>query len=459
MSAFACLVVPYFSAAAVERVEPALRERPLAVISGVSPMGRVLDANDAARALGVHPPMTEAEARARCPEVSLRALSEDVVRAARHALLDAALAVSPRVEDAAAGIVHVDTGGLERLIGDATAVGRRLLRDARRVGFTATVGLAETRAVARVAARLGPALTVVAPGRERATLADGAIALLEPDAATAATLERWGVRTLGQLAALPRAGVSARLGAAGLRLHDLASGHDRAPFRAWSPPPFYQEARALEWEIATLEALRPVLLLVLERLAERLTVSHLAADVLDADFTLASGEHHHRRIPLAHPMADAKAMLALTLLDIEAHPPGAGITAVAITAQAVRAAAGPSGLWEPRLPAARDLATVLTRLTALVGAPAVGAPVIIDSHHPDAVALTRFDAGIADHAGAARRRRTTAEQAEQGEAVGPDGRAGRVSPRKPAYRRRAVFTATPARSSGPVPGKACRGRH
>jgi len=393
MSAFACLVVPYFAAAALERVEPALRERPLAVIGGTSPMGRVLDANDAARAFGVHSAMTEAEARARCPEVALRGLCDEVATAARHALLDAALAVSPRVEDAAAGMVHVDTSGLERLIGDAAAVGRRLLREARHVGFTATVGLAESRAAARVAARLGPALTVVAPGRERATLADASIALLKPDVVTTATLERWGVRTLGQLAALPRAGVSARLGAEGLRLHDLACGHDREPFHAWTPPAFYQEARGLEWEIATIEGLRPVLLVVIERLAARLIVSHLAADALDIDLTLASGEHHHRRIPLAHPIADAKAMLDLALLDIEAHPPGAGITALAVTAQAVRAMPGQSGLWEPRLPASRDLATVLTRLTALVGAPSVGAPVVIDSHHPDAVTLTRFDAG------------------------------------------------------------------
>src|SRR5437763_8066691 len=150
VSAFACLVVPSFLAAAVERVEPALRERPLAVVTGTAPATRVVEVNAAARVLGVYPPMTEAEARTRCPELVSRACADEVRAAAHHALLDAALAVSPRVEDAAPGVVHVDTSGLERLIGDAMAVGRRLVREARAVGFTATVGLAESRAAARI---------------------------------------------------------------------------------------------------------------------------------------------------------------------------------------------------------------------------------------------------------------------------------------------------------------------
>ena len=391
VSAFACVVVPYFAAAAVERVEPGLRERPLAVVSGAPPATRVVDANDAARACGVHSVMTEADARTRCPALVSRTLAEDVGAAARHALLDAGLAVSPRVEDAGPGVVHVDTTGLERLVGDATAVGRRLLRETRAVGFTATVGLAESRAAARVAARLGPAITVVEPGRERETLAAAPLALLEPDAATTATLVRWGVRTLGALAALPRDGLAARLGAPGLRLHDLACGLDREPFRAYAPPPFYQEAQGVEWEIDTLDALATVLMLALDRLCARLAVSHLAADVLDVDLGLASGERHHRRVVLAHPLADAGAMLTLTRLDLEAHPPPAAVTAVAVTAHPVRALPGQNGLWTPTMPALRELATILTRLAALVGPAAVGAPTLIDSNRPDPIALTRFN--------------------------------------------------------------------
>jgi len=393
MSAFACVVVPYFLAAAVERVEPGLRERPLIVVTGTAPATRVVEVNAPARVLGVYPPMTEAEARARCPELTSRTCADEVAAAACHALLDAALAVSPRIEDAGPGVVHVDASGLEKLIGDATAVGRRLVREARAVGFTVTVGLAESRAAARVAARLGRAVTVIDAGREREMLAGASVALLELDAETAATLARWGVRTLGELAALPRDGLVARLGATGLRLHDLACGLDREPFHAYTPPPFYQEAQGVDWEIDTLDALAAMLTPVLERLCARLAAGHLAADVLDVDLRLVSGEHHQRRVPLAHPLGDARAMWTLVRLDLEAHPPTAAVVGVAVTAQPVRVVAGQGGLWQPTMPAIRDLATVLTRLAALVGPASVGAPQLVDSHRPDAVTLTRFDPG------------------------------------------------------------------
>jgi protein ImuB len=391
MTAFACLVVPCFAAAAVERTEPALRERPLAVITGASPAARVVEANAVARAAGVMPRLTETEARARRPDLVARALPDEVRTAARHALLDAALAVSPRVEDAGEGVVDVDTTGLERLVGDATAVGRRLVREARAVGFVATVGLAQSRAAAGVAARLGPTITVVKPGHERETLAHAPLALLDPDPVAAATLARWGVRTLGELAALPRDGLSARLGATGIRLHDRACGIDREPFRPYAPPAFYQETQALEWEIDTLGAFAPVLDMVLERLSVRLGAGHLAADVLDVDLRLASGERHHRRVRLAHPSLDAKAMRLLILLDLEAHAPAAAVTSVTITAHPVRTVPGQGGLWQPTMPAIRELAAVLTRLASLVGPGAVGSPVLLDSHRPDAVAMARFD--------------------------------------------------------------------
>jgi protein ImuB len=70
--------------------------------------------------------------------------------------------------------------------------------------------------------------------------------------------------------------------------------------------------------------------------------------------------------------------------ELEAHPPQGPVNAVAVQASAVprHAVAGELGRAAP--PAQRDLATVLVRLIALVGADAVGAVALADSHHPDA---------------------------------------------------------------------------
>jgi protein ImuB len=382
--------VPWFVAAAVERCEPALRERPLAVLAGTPPTARVVEANAAARAHGVRPGLTEAEAGARCRALVRRAVSDEVVASARHALLEACLAVSPRVEDTDGGVVVVDVAGLERLIGPAAAVAQALRRRAHGVGLPARVGVAGTRAAARVAAGLADPVAIVAPGEEPGALARVPLAALAVPEDVAAAFARWGVTTLGEVGRLPRAGLASRLGPAGLAVHDLALGIDRTPFRAWAPAPFWEEAQGLDWEIDTLGALAVPLRAVLERLAARLEASQRWADALTLRLALAPGGHHPRTVPLAAPMGEAGPMLTLLLLDLEAHPPPAPVTGVAVSARAVPRRALPGGLWHRSPPALRDLAAVLARLASLVGAANVGAPVVLDSHRPDAVTLAPF---------------------------------------------------------------------
>jgi protein ImuB len=212
------------------------------------------------------------------------------------------------------------------------------------------------------------------------------------------------VRTVGELAALPREGVTARLGPAGLRAHDLALGLDRDPFRPWTPPPFWEEAQGLEWEIDSLGVLAGVLETVLERLCRRLAAASLVADSLEIRLGLASGGHHARDVSLAYPMSEVKPMLTLVVLDLEAHPPPAAVTRVAISAHPIRTQAGQGGLWQPPAPAPRDLVTVLARLAALVGADNLGSPVLVDSHRADAFTMLAFsppsDAALSDRRGA-----------------------------------------------------------
>lgn len=390
MSRFACVRVEHFAAAAVERAEPAVREHPLAVVAGAPPAGRVIEANWAARERGVEPGLAEAEAGARCPGLVRRPLCEEAVASARHALLEACLGVSPRVEDAGAGLVHVDVVGLGRLLGPDAAVGQCLVSHARAVGLEARVGIAGSRAWARVAARVGARVNVVPPGGERAALGPVALAELELPATLAQTLARWGVATLGALAALPRDGLAARLGVPGLVAHDRACGHDRAPFRAYAPPPFWEEAQGIEWELDSLPALAAVLGRVLERLAARLAAAHLWADALDVRLALASGGHHARSVALAAPMDEVPPMLTLLALDLEAHPPRAPVVGVAVSARVVPRRAVAAGLWQRSVPTVRDLGAVLARLAALVGHANVGAAVPSDSHRPDAHTLVPF---------------------------------------------------------------------
>src|SRR5947208_15245266 len=143
----------------------------MAVVTGAGPAPRVVEANAAARERGIRAGMPEAEAVARCPELIRRPTSPACVDAARRALLDACYGVSPRIEDVAPGLVHIDVAGLGRLVGDEGAIVERLSRAGRAVGLPARVGVAGTRTAARIAARAG--LASVAAGGE--ALALGAV--------------------------------------------------------------------------------------------------------------------------------------------------------------------------------------------------------------------------------------------------------------------------------------------
>ncbi len=387
----ACLWVPFFVAAATERGEPALAERPLAVVRGAPPTTRVVEANAAAREAGVGPDMTESEARTRCPDLVSRALGQEGVVSAQHALLEAALAVSPRVEDAAPGLVYVDVAGLGRLFGDDAAVAERLVRQARAVGLPARVGVAASRAVAAIAVRTaGGRVVVVPPGAERAALATAPLAVLDLPTGMAATLARWGVQTLGELAALPRAGLGERLGQPGLRVHDLALGHDPDPFTPYVPPAFWEEVQDLDWELEDLEMLGAVLDRMLERLTARLGAAHVWADTLNLQLRLTTGERHERTLALAQPTCERAALMALVRGELAARPPGAAVAAVAVSARTVRVPPGQGRLGQPPAPRQRDLAALAARLTELVGPDNFGSPRLVDSHHPDAVALVPF---------------------------------------------------------------------
>ncbi len=410
---FACVLVPWFAAAAEERCDPSLSEHPMVVVTAratpdpASPsrgrvkservksparpvVARVLEANAGAREAGVRPGMTETEARARCPALVARPWSDERVNAARLAMLDAALAVSPRVEDVAPGVVHVDVTGLGRLIGDDDAVARRLVRETHAVGLHPAVGVAATRTAAGVAARLGRRTVVIPPGGERAALATVTVVALELPARIADTLSRWGVRTLGDLARLPRDGVAARLGEAGLAAHDAAIGLDTAPFRPYLPPPFWEEAQSLDWEIDALDALLRIIEGVLARLTARLAAVHVLAGELELYLDLVSGGRHARMLTLAHPLGDVPPMLTLIRLDLERHPPSAAVTRVALSAHPVRPRVVQPRLGEPISPSVRDLAAVLTRLAAVAGPDAVGSPRSVDTHRPDAFTLVPF---------------------------------------------------------------------
>src|SRR5437667_3422961 len=136
---------------------------------------------------------------------------------------------SPRYESRG-DLVVIDVRGLDRLFGAPRAIGEELRRDAADRGLRVHVAVAGTQIAAMILAISRPGVVVIEPGGEAAAIAGVSIDLFRKiynSADTAcAVFNRWGWKTLGDIAALPADRLSSRLGQPGLVWHAIACGRD-----------------------------------------------------------------------------------------------------------------------------------------------------------------------------------------------------------------------------------------
>ncbi len=301
-------------------------------------------------------------------------------------LVDMALTVSPRVEDAASGLLIVDLAGLPDPHGSAS----QLAHGAEKLGLPANVGVSANRFVAIAAARTQPGVTHIFPGQEAGFLSVLPVDTLPLDPREQEVFARWGLRTVGDLARLPEDSLVARFGTRGAQLSQLAHGRENAVMNPYEPPPALQETSDLDWQIVELEPLAFLLTGLLERLCLKLQGHNLAAAEIRVALKLADGSRYERAVAMSHPLADPRTLLTLLRIDLAAHPPGDAIEGVTLAAQPAPRRLTQFSLFDPALPSPEKLAVTLARLTHLVGPGRVGAPVVPDTHRPGAFAVEVF---------------------------------------------------------------------
>ena len=406
MPRIACLWVPDLPLCAALRAEPQLAQAPLAVVQSGHDLGgraHVLGATPAAE--GVEPGQTLAEARALCPGIQVRQASPERERAAAQAAVEAAASVSPRFEEVAPGLVHLDADGLSRLFGDDRGVARALVVAAERVGLRAAVGLASGKSVALLAARAaapdlgfevtrngpgGGAFRVVALDEQAAFLA--ALPLLAVDLSDELqqTLRRFGLHTLGDVSRLPPGPLSARLGPEGAVLWRLGRGEDAARLAPRPAPERFEEGEELEWDAQSIEPLLFVWKALLDRLAQRLGARGLMARALSLRMRLADASWDERVVDLAAPAREVGPLLQLLRLAVEGRPPASGVTAVRLCVLPTAEVLDQLPLFGPRSASPTQLAAAVARLSALVGPERVGQPVAKDTWAPFAADVRPF---------------------------------------------------------------------
>jgi protein ImuB len=320
--------------------------------------------------------------------------------------------------------VTIDVSGLTRLLGPARTIGEEMRREAAARGVRAHVAIAGTQTAAVLIALARPGLTVIAKGEEASALASLPLALLEKyevrsqkseeDAFRTSdfvlrTSQRWGLKTLGELAALPSADLVSRLGGPARAWQAMARGEDRWPLVPMLEEERFEASLDLEWPISDLEPLSFVLTRLLEPLSTRLERRDRGAAVLHVLLRLVTRDTTARRLELPTPMRDVRALRTLALLDLEAHPAEAAIDRVTIVIDPTPGRVVQHTLYTRAQPTPEQLSTLLARLGALMGQDRFGVPVAVDTDRPGAFAMAPF---ATDHEGRNRR-----DRKERGEHV------------------------------------------
>jgi protein ImuB len=314
-----CVLLPRFQLTVAAGNRSGLLERPAALAPEPGREQQVGEVSPAAEAYGIHPGMRLGEALARCPVLALVAPDPAGVVEAWEVVLSRLEGIGAGVESERPGFASFDARGLRRLHGGLDGVLTATRRALRSVGAgtvaPARIGAGPNRFCAlAAAARARPRRPVVVTGDARDYLSSLPVSLLrarEETAALPVALERLGVTTLGELAALPRPAIADRFGAVGILAHDLACGRDRPPVPR---PPAERVVESLELpEAASGPQLEQALGLLIDRLLVRPERRGRTLRAVTLSASLVEGGTWRERVTFREALADPRRMrLVLT---------------------------------------------------------------------------------------------------------------------------------------------------
>jgi DNA polymerase-4 len=286
----------FFASVEVRR-RPELLGKPV-IVGGGGNRAVVTSATYEARAYGVHSAMPVLRARRLCPDAVVVRPDMASYRDASADVMEIFRSITPLVEPISLDEAFLDVTGVRRTLGGPEQVAELLrARVADELALTVSVGVGPSKFVAKLAsARCKPdGVLIVPPARVIAFLHPLPVsALWGVGEATAETLSRLGLHTVGDLAATPTATLVRALGqAAGTHLSQLARGIDARPVVPHEPEKSVSGEHTFDTDVDDPEVVRRELLRLSERVAARLRGAEVRARTLSikvryADFRTVS---------------------------------------------------------------------------------------------------------------------------------------------------------------------------
>ncbi len=402
---YAAIHIPEFPVVAWLRADAAVGAHTLAVIEGVAPLQRVVSTNQAAISQGVLRGMSKVQAEAtgpllcrnRCIAEETKTF-EDVVEIAER--------FSPRIEVLAGPHNHyahgqalavsllIDRSGTETLFGSAQQYAQRIMLQLEAASIPCSVATSHNAEAALLLSRCRAGVTCVEADELARKLAPLPISSLGCDDTTATVFRRWGVRTLGELAALPETALISRLGQQARRLQRLARGVEDRLLVPEEADLVLTETVILDTPLVLLDSLLFVVSPMLERMMRRAVERTYALRSVTLSLQLERANAYERHIRPAIATQSRDLLIKLLHLDLQTHPPQAAIVGLTLSAEVAHPQTSQRGLFQAQFPETDKLDILIARLRSIAGDQNVGAPELRNSHRDDEVTMAAFQPSV-----------------------------------------------------------------
>ncbi|MEP3347409.1 MAG: DNA polymerase Y family protein [Litoreibacter sp.] len=274
----------------------------------------------------------------------------------------------------------LDITGAAHLVGGESALVADIRGRLMRAGFSAVVGLGDTRGAAWALARHGEGVAEV--GKPLEALATLPVAALRIDPKTDVALQRLGLRDIGALAASPRAPLARRFGADLLMRLDQALGVQPEQITPLVEPPHYAVRMTLPEPIGRSDDVMAGTQRLLTRLCAKLAANGMGVRVLHLTLRRVDKDAQEVELRLARPLQDAARILPLFERGVGEVDAGFGIDQLRLSAAAVESL--PVQQLNHEASSGKDrLDDLITRIGTRIGLENVQRFLPADSHIPE----------------------------------------------------------------------------
>ena len=354
-------------------------EGPFALTLTEGNANRIHCLNAAAEHCGLHRGMVWSDARAFCPDLQSRMATPAEDAAFLLVLQRWTQRYCPWVGLEGGDGLVCDITGSAHLFGGEEMMLADMRQQLCRAGFSARIGLADTRGAAWALARYGEG--VAAPGDMLSALEALPVSALRLEADQVTALQRLGLRTVGELAARPRAPLTRRFGPGLMRRLDQALGTAPEEITPLADPPHYGVRMTLPEPVGLVTDIMAGTARLLERLCAKLHAGQAGARVLCLTLRRVDQECQQVELRLARALHDPKRILPLFERGIEAAEAGYGIDQLRLQAVEVEPLPPRQISHGARNPGKLD--DLITRLGARVGLENIQRFLPADSHIPE----------------------------------------------------------------------------